>query len=147
MGCDAFGGELHKAIKPALAIEVFHNFTLIHDDIMDNAPLRREKATIHTLYGVNTGILSGDALLIKSYQFFEDLEPDLFKNCIKLFSDTGALLCEGQQMDVNFEISENITYEDYIQMMITYKTGVLTATALKIGAMIAAASKMLRCNL
>lgn len=140
MGCDAFGGKLSNAIKPALAIEFFHNFTLIHDDIMDNAPLRRGKSTIHALHGVNTGILSGDALFIKSYQFFEDLEPILFKNCISLFSETGALLCEGQQMDINFETNENVTYEEYIQM-ITYKTGVLTAAALKIGAIIANASE------
>ncbi|MDO4764074.1 MAG: polyprenyl synthetase family protein [Flavobacteriaceae bacterium] len=140
MSCEAFGGDVQKAIKPALAIEFFHNFTLIHDDIMDNAPLRRGNATIHALHGINTGILSGDALFIKSYQFFEDLEPNLFKNCIQLFSETGALLCEGQQMDINFETSEKVNYDDYIQM-ITNKTGVLTAGSLKIGAIIANASE------
>lgn len=136
MSCDAFGGNLQEAIKPALAIEFFHNFTLIHDDIMDNAPLRRGEPTIHALLGINTGILSGDALFIKAYQFFEDLEPTLFKKCVQLFSETGAILCEGQQIDVNFETTDNVSYDDYIQM-ITYKTGVLTAAALKIGAMIA----------
>lgn len=70
MACDLFGGDMDTAIKPALAIEFFHNFTLIHDDIMDEAPLRRNKPTIHTLHGINTGILSGDALMIKAYQFF-----------------------------------------------------------------------------
>lgn len=139
MGCDLFDGDLKKAIKPALAVEYFHNFTLIHDDIMDDAPLRRNYPTIHTLHGINVGILSGDALLIKAYQFFEDLEPILFKQCLQIFSETGAVLCEGQQMDVNFETQENVTYEEYIKM-ITYKTGVLSAASLKIGALIAGAT-------
>lgn len=138
MANDLFGGEIKTAIKPALAIEFFHNFTLIHDDIMDEAPLRRNKPTIHTLHGLNIGILSGDALLIKAYQFFEDLEPELFKKCVKLFSQTGAVLCEGQQQDVNFETQTDVTYDDYIQM-ITNKTGVLSAASFKIGAMIAGA--------
>ena len=135
MAADAFGGNINTAIKPALAIEYFHNFTLIHDDIMDDAPLRRGKPTIHALEGINTGILSGDALLIKSYQFFEDLEPVLFKKCIHLFSDTGVKICEGQQMDMNFEKRDDVNFDEYIQM-ITYKTGVLSATAIKIGALI-----------
>lgn len=139
MASDLFGGQLEKAIKPALAIEFFHNFTLIHDDIMDQAPLRRNQPTIHTLHGINVGILSGDALLIKAYQFFEDLEPELFKKCIQIFSHTGAILCEGQQQDVNFETMETITYDDYFQM-ITSKTGVLSAASLQIGALIAGAS-------
>lgn len=140
MASELFGGSIEKAIKPALAIEFFHNFTLIHDDIMDEAPLRRNKPTIHTLHGLNVGILSGDALLIKAYQFFEDLEPELFKECVKIFSHTGAVLCEGQQMDVNFETMENVTYDDYIEM-ITNKTGVLSAASFKIGALIAGAKE------
>ena len=140
MATELFGGDIEKALKPALAIEFFHNFTLIHDDIMDEAPLRRGKATIHTLHGINIGILSGDALLIKAYQFFEDLEPELFKKCIKIFSETGSVLCEGQQMDVNFETIENVTYDDYIEM-ITNKTGVLSAASFKIGALIAGAKE------
>ncbi len=139
MANDLFDGDIHKAIKPALAIEYFHNFTLIHDDIMDEAPLRRNKPTIHTLHGINIGILSGDALLIKAYQFFEDLEPELFKKCVKIFSETGAVLCEGQQLDVNFETDNHVTYDDYVQM-ITNKTGVLSAASFKIGALIAGAS-------
>lgn len=140
MATELFGGNLEKAIKPALAIEFFHNFTLIHDDIMDGAPLRRNNPTIHTLHGINVGILSGDALLFKAYQFFEDLEYGLFKECIKIFSHTGAVLCEGQQMDVNFETLENVTYDDYIEM-ITNKTGVLSAASFKIGALIANAKE------
>ena len=140
MACDLFNGNTEKAIKPALAIEYFHNFTLIHDDIMDEAPLRRNNPTIHTLHGINVGILSGDALLIKAYQFFEDLEPELFKKCIQIFSETGAVLCEGQQMDVNFETMEDVTYDNYIEM-ITNKTGVLSAASFKIGALIADAKE------
>lgn len=140
MAAELFGGDMEKALKPALAIEFFHNFTLIHDDIMDEAPLRRNKPTVHTLHGINIGILSGDALLIKSYQFFEDLEDRQFKKCIQLFSETGIKICEGQQMDVNFETNSKVSYDDYIQM-ITYKTAVLCASALKIGAIIAHAEE------
>jgi geranylgeranyl diphosphate synthase type II len=107
---------------------------------MDEAPLRRNNPTIHTLHGINVGILSGDALLIKAYQFFEDLEPELFKKCIQIFSETGAVLCEGQQMDVNFETMEDVTYDNYIEM-ITNKTGVLSAASFKIGALIADAKE------
>ena len=138
MANDMFGGDLQKAIKPALAIEFFHNFTLIHDDIMDEAPLRRNKPTIHTLHGINAGILSGDGLLLKAYKFFDDLEPGLFKACIRVFTHTGLLLCEGQQYDINFETQENVTFNDYIRM-ITYKTGVLSASSFEIGALIAGA--------
>ena len=139
MANELFGGEMSKAIKPALAIEYFHNFTLIHDDIMDDAPLRRNVPTIHTLHGINTAILSGDGLLLKAYSFFEDLEPKLFKACVRIFTHTGILLCEGQQYDVNFETQKDVTYEDYIRM-ITYKTGILAAAAFEIGAIIAGAN-------
>lgn len=139
MANDLFGGDLQNAIKPALAIEFFHNFTLIHDDIMDEAPLRRNKPTIHTIHGINVGILSGDGLLIKAYQFFEDLEPQLFKKCVKIFSHTGAVLCEGQQQDVNFERMDVVSHDEYFEM-ITNKTGVLSAASFQIGAIIAGAS-------
>lgn len=139
MASDLFDGDLQKAIKPALAIEYFHNFTLIHDDIMDEAPLRRNMPTIHTVHGTNTAILSGDGLLLKAYKFFEDLEPELYKTCVDIFTQTGLQLCEGQQYDVNFETQDNVTYEDYIQM-ITYKTGVLAASSFQIGALIAGAT-------
>lgn len=138
MACELFGGDIQKCIKPALAIEFFHNFTLIHDDIMDEAPLRRGKPTVHTLHGINTGILSGDGLLLKAYKFFEDLEPHIFKACIRVFTRTGLLLCEGQQYDINFETQEKVTFQDYIRM-ITYKTGVLAASSFEIGALIAGA--------
>lgn len=136
MGCDLFGGDLEKAVKPSLAIEYFHNFTLMHDDIMDCAPLRRGKTTVHEKYNTNTAILSGDALLIKSYQFFEDLPEQKFKKIISLFSQTALTLCEGQQYDMDFEQQENVSLEEY-KKMILFKTGVLTACAFEIGAIIA----------
>lgn len=138
MACEMFGGDLRKALKPALAIEFFHNFTLIHDDIMDEAPLRRNQPTIHTLHGINVGILSGDALMFKALRFFEDLEPALYKACMRVFVHTGLLLCEGQQYDINYETQEEVTFNDYLRM-ITYKTGVLSASSFEIGALIAGA--------
>jgi len=136
IACDMLGGDVKNAIKPALAIEFFHNFTLMHDDIMDEAPIRRGKPSVHSIYGINNTILSGDALLIKSYQFFEDLDEIIFKKCIKIFSETAIKLCEGQQMDINFENTSSVSFRDYLRM-ITGKTGVLTASALKIGSFIA----------
>ncbi len=138
MACEMFDGDLKKALKPALAVEFFHNFTLIHDDIMDDAPLRRNQPTIHTLHGINVGILSGDALMFKALKFFEDLEPDLYKACMRVFVHTGLLVCEGQQYDINYETQAEVTFNDYIRM-ITYKTGVLSASSFEIGALIAGA--------
>ncbi len=140
LGTDLFDGDVKQAVKPSLAIEYFHNFSLMHDDIMDDAPLRRGKQTVHEKYNVNTAILSGDALLIKAYEALEDLEPALFKTVTKLFTKTALELCEGQQMDINFETQDDVTYDDYIQM-ISMKTGVLVAASLKIGALIAGASE------
>lgn len=140
MACDMFDGNLENAIKPALAIEYFHNFSLMHDDIMDKAPLRRGKQTVHIKYDENTAILSGDALLVKSFQVLEDLEPELFKSCFELFSQTALKVCEGQQYDMNFETQSTVSLEEYIHM-ITGKTAVLCACALKMGALIAEADK------
>lgn len=140
MACDLFEGDLKKALKPALAIEYFHNFSLMHDDIMDQASLRRNKETVHIKYNKNTAILSGDALLVKSFQMFEDLEDNLFKECSKLFSQTALQVCEGQQYDMNFEEQQEVSYEEYIKM-ITGKTAVLCACALKTGAILAKATK------
>lgn len=139
MATDLFGGDMSQAIKPSLAIEYFHNFTLMHDDIMDKAPLRRGKTTVHEKYNVDRAILSGDALLIRAYQYFEDLPDNKFKEIVTLFSKTGQDLCEGQQYDMNFETQLKVTEEEYMKM-IYYKTGVLTAASFKIGAIIADAS-------
>ncbi len=140
MATDAFEGDLELALKPALAIEYFHNFTLMHDDIMDNAPTRRGRESVYKKFGINSAILSGDAMLIKSYQFFEDLEGALYKNAIELFNSTALTLCEGQQLDVDFEEMPEVHFEQYLQM-ITNKTGVLGAMAFKLGAMIAEATQ------
>jgi geranylgeranyl diphosphate synthase, type II len=122
-----------------LAIEVFHNFTLVHDDIMDSAPIRRGKQTVHIKWDVNTGILSGDAMMILAYQCFENYDPNLFKKLLILFNKTSLEVCEGQQLDVDFESRNNVTIAEYVKM-ITYKTSVLVACAMKMGALIANAS-------
>lgn len=140
MANDLFKGNKEQAIPLALAIEFFHNFTLMHDDVMDNAPLRRGKPTVHTRYNLNAAILSGDALLVKAYQYFEHLPPTLFKRCVQIFSQTAITLCEGQQMDIDFEEAKSVSYDDYIRM-ISYKTGVLGGAAFQIGALVAGATE------
>lgn len=140
LGSYVFDGKVEEVLKPALAIEYFHNFSLMHDDIMDEAPLRRGKETVHLKYNINTGILSGDALLIQAYRMFEDLPAEKFKAVTQLFSKTAVELCEGQQYDMNFETQKEVSYEEYIQM-ITLKTGVMMGASLQIGAMIADASE------
>lgn len=140
LGSYIFGGNVEDVLKPAIGIEYFHNFTLMHDDIMDHSPLRRGKETVHVKYNVNTGILSGDALLIKAYQMFEDLEPAKYKKVMSLFSKTAAELCEGQQYDMNFETQDTLDFDEYIKM-IMLKTGVMMGASLQIGAMIADADE------
>ena len=137
---DFFGGNIDKAMNAALAVELFHNFSLIHDDIMDDAPLRRGKETVHEKWDVNTGILSGDAMLILAYQLFEAYEPSMFQELAKLFSKTAIEVCEGQQYDVDFEIRDDVTIPEYIRM-IDYKTAVLVGAAMKMGAIVAKASE------
>ena len=136
MAADIFSGSYNKAMPAALAVEVFHNFTLIHDDIMDDAPLRRGKQTVHEKWDTNTGILSGDAMLILAYQYFENYEPIVFQKLAKLFSKTALEVCDGQQLDVDFETRNDVTIEEYINM-IRLKTSVLVAAALKMGAIVA----------
>lgn len=136
MTAEIFDTNYKKALPAALAVEVFHNFSLIHDDIMDDAPLRRGNETVHEKWDVNTGILSGDAMLILAYQYFEKYEPAVFKNLAKLFSKTALEVCEGQQWDVDFENREDVTIPEYLKM-IQYKTAVLVAAAMKMGAIIA----------
>lgn len=136
---DVFGGASKQAVRAALAVELFHNFSLIHDDIMDQAPLRRGQKTVHEKWDVNTGILSGDALLILAYRLFEDYPPELFRDLAALFSQTAMEVCEGQQYDMDFEDRNDVTIPEYLTM-IRYKTAVLVGAALKMGAMIAGAS-------
>lgn len=133
---EVFGAKFSDAIHAAVAIELFHNFSLIHDDIMDEAPLRRGNKTVHEKWNVNTGILSGDAMLILAYQYFENYEPAVFKDLAKLFSKTALEVCEGQQLDINFETRNNVSIPEYIKM-IEYKTAVLVGAALEMGAIVA----------
>ena len=140
MTTEIFNADYKKALPAALAIEVFHNFSLIHDDIMDDAPLRRGNETVHEKWDINTGILSGDAMLILAYQYFEKYEPIVFKDLAKLFSKTALEVCEGQQWDVDFENREDVTIPEYLKM-IEYKTAVLVAAAMKMGAIISETSE------
>ena len=139
MAADIFSEGYEKAMPAALAVEVFHNFTLIHDDIMDDAPLRRGKKTVHEKWDINTGILSGDAMLILAYQYFENYEPIVFRKLAQLFSKTALEVCDGQQLDVDFETRNDVTIEEYINM-IRLKTSVLVAAALKMGAIVSETS-------
>ena len=139
MATEIFGADYKKSLDAALAIEIFHNFSLVHDDIMDDAPLRRGKATVHEKWDVNTGILSGDAMLISAYQLFENYEGATFRELAKLFSKTALEVCEGQQYDVDFETRDDVTIAEYLKM-IEYKTAVLVAAALKMGGIVAGAT-------
>jgi geranylgeranyl diphosphate synthase type II len=140
MSAEVFDADYKKAMPAALAVEVFHNFSLIHDDIMDDAPLRRGNETVHEKWDINTGILSGDAMLILAYQYFEKYEPTVFRDLAKLFSKTALEVCEGQQWDVDFETRDDVSIADYLKM-IEYKTAVLVAAAMKMGAIIAETSE------
>lgn len=140
MSAEVFDGDYKKALPAALAVEVFHNFSLVHDDIMDDAPLRRGHETVHEKWNLNTGILSGDAMLILAYQYFEQYEPVIFRDLAKLFSKTALEVCEGQQWDVDFEDRNDVTIPEYLKM-IQYKTAVLVAAAMKMGAIIAETSE------
>lgn len=140
MTADIFDIDYKLALPAAMAVEVFHNFSLVHDDIMDDAPLRRGKVTVHEKWNINTGILSGDAMLILAYQYFENYQPKTFRKLAKLFSKTALEVCEGQQYDVDFETRNDVTIPEYLKM-IEYKTAVLVAAAMKMGAIIAQTSK------
>jgi len=145
MSCDFFNTEYKKALPAALALELFHNFSLIHDDIMDEAPLRRGKETVHKKWDLNTGILSGDAMLILAYQLFENYEPLMFSELAKLFSKTALQVCEGQQYDVDFETRMDVSITEYLKM-IEYKTAVLLGAAMQMGAIVADASDACKQN-
>ncbi len=140
MGCDAFGGDIYQAINPAIAIEVFHNFTLMHDDIMDNAPLRRGKTTVHEKWNSSVGILSGDAMLVEGYKLMMQVDEKVLRPVLEIFNDTAIAVCEGQQLDMNFEQLKEVQIAAYINM-IRLKTAVVLGGALKIGALIAGANQ------
>lgn len=138
MTTDLFGGHVVHAYSAAMAIEVFHNFSLVHDDIMDDAPLRRQHPTVHEKWDVNTAILSGDSMLIWAYQCLEDYDQHSFYTLVKLFSKTAQEVCSGQQYDMDFESLEQVSIEKYLEM-IRLKTAVLVACAFKMGSIIAGA--------
>lgn len=140
MAYSLYKEDYQKILTPALAVEVFHNFTLMHDDIMDDAPLRRGNQTVHEKWNANTAILSGDVMLVKAYDMLLEIEPDKLLTCITLFNKTAAEVCEGQQKDMNFETLPTVSEEDYIDM-IRLKTAVLLGFALQFGAILAGASK------
>lgn len=139
MACDIYNNCIDKAIKPALGLEVFHNFTLLHDDLMDEADKRRNRPTVHKVWNTNTAILSGDAMLIAAYQLMGESDNEHLKEIMALFTQTALEICGGQQYDMEFESRMDVTEEEYIEM-IRLKTAVLLACALKMGAIIGGAS-------
>jgi len=141
MAANLFGADVEKLLKPASAMELFHNFTLLHDDVMDKADVRRGRPTVHKKWDDNTAILSGDAMLVRAYQILESSVDDtMLRPALKLFSQTALEVCEGQQYDGDFEHTENVTLDDYYKM-VRLKTGVLLAACLKMGALLAGADE------
>jgi geranylgeranyl diphosphate synthase, type II len=139
MAHQLFDKNIEKAISPALAIEVFHNFTLLHDDIMDKAPLRRGQKTVHEKWNNNVAILSGDTMLVQAYQLMAEVDKSIMKEVLAVFSKAAIEVCEGQQWDMDFETQSDVSIEDYLKM-IEYKTAVLLGAALQIGGITAGAS-------
>lgn len=140
MAVRLFGGDVESAIEQAAAMEVFHNFTLLHDDVMDAADVRRGRPTVHKKWDDNTAILSGDAMLIKAYRMLESTPADKLLPVLQLFSQTAIEVCEGQQYDSDFEHRDDVSIEEYFEM-IRLKTAVLLAGCLKMGAILAGASE------
>lgn len=135
LACDMVGGNVENALNPAIGIEIFHNFTLLHDDIMDNAPIRRGKETVHKKWDQNAAILSGDTMMALAYEFIMKAPEKVRSEVFSIFNNTAIEVCEGQQYDMNFETIEHVSIDDYLKM-IRLKTAVLLAGSLKIGAVI-----------
>lgn len=140
MATNIFSDNWENSVKPAIGVEVFHNFTLMHDDIMDAAPLRRGKPTVHEKWNPNVAILSGDVMLVCAYELMTAVEDGIFKQVIRRFNRTAAEVCEGQQLDMNFAMRNDVSEEEYIEM-IRLKTSVLLGFALELGGMIANAGE------
>jgi len=138
LACNIYCQDIVDAIKPAMGFEIFHNFTLLHDDLMDQADKRRNKPTVHKKWNTNTAILSGDAMVIAAYQLMGETPEPFLKSILRLFSQTALEICCGQQFDMDFEEFENVTEEQYLEM-IRLKTAVLIACCLKAGAIIGGA--------
>lgn len=139
LSAELFGGTMEQAKHAAVAIEIFHNFTLIHDDIMDAAPIRRGIPTVHNKWNNNIAILSGDVMFVKAYEQLSLCQPNILPELLKTFNKTAIEVCEGQQMDMDFENQNSISQEDYIEM-IRLKTSVLLGCALEMGAIICGTS-------
>jgi geranylgeranyl diphosphate synthase type II len=135
MGNEMFDEILPDAWNAATAIELFHNFTLIHDDIMDKAPLRRGKQTVHTKYNESTALLAGDVMLVKAYEYLNKISSAYLNKVLLLFNKTAIEVCEGQQMDMDYELQDIVSMNDYLKM-IELKTSVALAASLKIGALL-----------
>ena len=140
IGCDMFGGNIQQAVNAAIGIELFHNFTLLHDDIMDQAPLRRGKETVYKRWNANRAILSGDTMFALANRYLLQTPRECQARVLDLFSQTAIEVCEGQQLDMNFETLNSVSLADYLGM-IRLKTAVLLAASLKIGAMTGSASE------
>lgn len=138
MGNELFGEILPESYHVANAVELFHNFTLVHDDIMDNAPLRRGQATVHSRFGINTALLSGDVLLVKAYEELNKIPADRLTSILSLFNRTAREVCEGQQLDMDFEKKDVVEFRQYLDM-IALKTSVLLAASLQMGAIMGGA--------
>ncbi len=139
LACDLVNGRVDDALAPAIGIEVFHNFTLLHDDIMDNAPIRRGKETVHVRWNPNAAILSGDTMMALAYEYVMKAPEHLRSEVFAVFNKTAIEVCEGQQYDMDFETAEDVSIADYLEM-IRLKTAVLLAASLKIGAVIGGAA-------
>ncbi|MDI9337687.1 MAG: polyprenyl synthetase family protein [Alphaproteobacteria bacterium] len=138
VGNNLFSSEHPKTMDLALAIELFHNFTLMHDDIMDLSPLRRNQKTVHTKFNQNTAILSGDVMLIKAYKLLENIPIEYLPKIFVILNETATKVCEGQQLDLNFEQKMHLSLNDYLEM-VTLKTAVLFAASLQMGAVLGGA--------
>jgi len=139
MACDLFGGDINNALNPALGVEIFHNFTLLHDDIMDKAPIRRGHPTVHKKWNPDIAILSGDTMFAIACNYFLGIDKNILPDILSVFTKTAIQVCEGQQYDMNFEMQGKVSVDDYLKM-IRLKTAVLFAASLKIGAIIGRAS-------
>lgn len=137
---ELFGGQVSKALDAAIGIEIFHNFTLMHDDIMDKAPIRRGKPTVHIKWNESAAILSGDVMFVEAYKLMIKVDDSILRDVLAIFSETASGVCQGQQSDMNFESREDVSLAEYLEM-IRQKTAVLLAGSMQIGALIGGASK------
>ena len=140
MSADLFGADIDEAIKPSVGVELFHNFTLLHDDIMDNASIRRGRPSVHRRWNSNVAILSGDTMFVMAYDYICQVKDEVLPQTVALFNDTARKVCEGQQYDMDFETQQDVSIDDYL-MMIRLKTAVLLACSVKLGAILAGAGE------